>query len=135
MGIISGSIYSVVQVARPGEVFKLQVHRIPVASLAHQRRQSFKFETFRFHGLGYLLGVFGADLAFYGQSLRNGLVMRTLLNGLTRYVPERDTITEVLIVLGIVMGIFILSKIDYLPSFTPPVSSYASEASPRPDQK
>jgi len=67
--------------------------------------------------------------------MKYGLVTKTLADGLAHYVPDRDTITEVLIVLGIVIGMFIFSKIDYLPSFTPPASSYASEASPPLDQK
>ena len=80
--------------------------------------------------LEFRLAVFGADLAWFLTVMKNPLLRPT-----TRYVPDRDTITEVLIVLGIVIGIFIFSKIDHLPSFTPPVSSYASAASPRLDQK
>jgi hypothetical protein len=52
-----------------------------------------------------------------------------LLRELTRFVPEKDTITEVLIVLGIVTMIFFFSTVDNLHSVMRQVSPYASEAS------
>ena len=63
--------------------------------------------------------------------LRGILPIRHLLGGFTRFVPDQDTVTEVLIVLGIVTMIFFLSKSDNLQSVTRQVSPYVSEASPR----
>jgi hypothetical protein len=57
-----------------------------------------------------------------------------LLRELTRFVPEKDTITEVLIVLGIVTMIFFFSTVDNLHSVMRQVSPYASEASPAVNQ-
>ena len=53
-----------------------------------------------------------------------------LLREFTRYVPDQDTVAEVLVVLGIVTAIFFLSKIDNLHSVTRQISPYVSEASP-----
>jgi hypothetical protein len=50
-------------------------------------------------------------------------------------VPDQDTITEVLIVVGIVIMIFFFSKTDNLESVTRQVTPYASEASPAINQK
>ena len=54
---------------------------------------------------------------------------------LTRFVPDQDTIKEVLIVLAIVMMIMFFSKTDNLQSVTRQVTPYASEASPAINQK
>lgn len=54
---------------------------------------------------------------------------------LTRFVPARDTITEVLIVLGIVLMFLFLSKANNLQSIARQVSPYSSEASPAISQK
>jgi hypothetical protein len=58
-----------------------------------------------------------------------------LLRELTRFVPDQDTITEVLIVLGIVIMIFFFSKTDNLQTITKQVSPYSSEASPAASRK
>lgn len=63
------------------------------------------------------------------------LTMTHLFRELTRFVPDQDTITEVLIVLGIVIMIFFFSKTDNLQTITRQVSPYSSEASPTISQK
>lgn len=55
--------------------------------------------------------------------------MAHLLHELTRFVPDQDTVTEILIVLGMVMLIFFFSKTDNLHSVTRQISPDASEAS------
>jgi len=57
-----------------------------------------------------------------------------LIHELTRFVPDRDTITEVIIVLGIVLMFLFLSKSN-LQSIARQVSPYSSEASPAISQK
>ena len=61
--------------------------------------------------------------------------MTHLLREITRFVPDPDTVTEVLIVLGIVIMIFVFSKTDNLQTITKQVSPYSSEASPTISQK
>lgn len=56
-----------------------------------------------------------------------------LLRELTRFVPDQDTITEVLIVLGIVTMIFLFSRGDNLQSVVKQVTPYTSEASYTPE--
>jgi hypothetical protein len=58
-----------------------------------------------------------------------------LFRELTRFLPDQDTVTEVLIVLGIVIMIFLFSRTDNLQSITRQVSPYPSEASPAITQK
>jgi hypothetical protein len=58
-----------------------------------------------------------------------------LIRELTRFVPDRDTITEVVIVLGIVLMFLFLSKTNNLQSIARQVSPYSSEASPAISQK
>ena len=58
------------------------------------------------------------------------MIVMHLLRELTRFVPDHDTITEVLIVLGIVIMIFLFSKTDNLQTITKQISPYSSEASP-----
>ena len=57
-----------------------------------------------------------------------------LIHELTRFVPDRDTITEVIIVLGIVLMFLFLSKSN-LQSIARQVSPYSSEASPAISQR
>jgi hypothetical protein len=57
------------------------------------------------------------------------VIVTHLLRGITRFVPDQDTLTEVLIVLGIVIMIFFFSKTDNLQTITKQVSPYSSEAS------
>ena len=61
--------------------------------------------------------------------------MAHLLRELTRFVPDQDTVTEILIVLGMVMLIFFFSKTDNLHSVTRRILPDASEASPAIGQK
>jgi hypothetical protein len=58
-----------------------------------------------------------------------------LIHELARFVPDRDTITEVVIVLGIVLMFLFLSKSNNLQSIARQVSPYSSEASPAINQK
>ena len=70
------------------------------------------------------------------ESLLLGILPMThLLREFTRFVPDQDTVTEVLIVLGIVVLIFFFSKTDNLQSVTRQISPYVSEASPAIIQK
>jgi hypothetical protein len=61
--------------------------------------------------------------------------MMHLVRELTRFLPDQDTIIEVLIVLAIVTTIFFFSKVDNLQSIARHVSPYALEASPATTQK
>jgi hypothetical protein len=63
------------------------------------------------------------------------MIVALLLREITRFLPDQDTITEVLIVLGIVIMIFFFSKTDNLQTITKQVSPYSSEASPTISQK
>ena len=54
--------------------------------------------------------------------------MAHLFRELTRFVPDQDTVTEILIVLGMVMLIFFFSKPDNLHSVTRQILPDASEA-------
>lgn len=65
----------------------------------------------------------------WSRSCFGYLTMTHLLRELTRFVPELDTITEVLIVLGIVIMFFFFSKTDNLQTITKQVSPYQTEAS------
>ncbi|HUC99875.1 MAG TPA: hypothetical protein VMR88_15410, partial [Candidatus Polarisedimenticolaceae bacterium] len=58
-----------------------------------------------------------------------------LLGELTRFVPDHDTIIEILIVLGIVTMVFLFSRVDNLQSVATQVTPYASEASPAINQR
>ena len=74
-------------------------------------------------------------MALAGVNLALGPSVMYLLRAFTRFVPDQDTVTEVLIVLGIVTAIFFLSKVDNLQSVTRQISPYVSEASPAIIQK
>jgi hypothetical protein len=58
-----------------------------------------------------------------------------LIREFTRFVPDRDTITEVVIVLGIVLMFLFLSKANNVQSIARQVSPYSSEASPAISQR
>jgi hypothetical protein len=73
--------------------------------------------------------------AFAGAVLALGSTVAHLFRELTRFLPDQDTVTEVLIVLGIVITIFFFSKTDNLKRITRQVSPYPSEASPAITQK
>ena len=61
--------------------------------------------------------------------------MTHLIGELTRFVPDHDTVIEVLIVLGIVTMVFLFSRVDNLQSVATQVTRYASEASPAINQR
>jgi hypothetical protein len=73
--------------------------------------------------------------SFAGAVLAVDNTVTHLFRELTRFLPDQDTVTEVLIVLGIVIMIFLFSRTDNLQSITRQVSPYPSEASPAITQK
>ena len=70
------------------------------------------------------------DLVFDGIVLAASMPVTYLLGALNRFVPGRDTITEVLVVLGIVTVIYLFSWTDNLQSVAQQMSPSVSEASP-----
>jgi uncharacterized membrane protein len=93
-----------------------------VSNVTHHRLRIFSFPP------PVCLAFAGAVLAFDNR-------VTHLLRELTRFLPDQDTVTEVLIVLGIVIMIFVFSKTDNLQRITRQVAPYPSEASPAITQK
>ena len=61
--------------------------------------------------------------------------MTYLKRGLTRLIPDQDTVIEVVVVLGIVTAAFFLSGVENLQAVKQQFSISVSEASPATIQK
>ena len=97
---------------------------IRVAHSGHDTFWDIEYDTFE------VLLQFITVLATLEAFLRHHCNVTQLIRELTRFVPDRDTITEVVIVLGIVLMFLFLSKSNNLQSIARQVSPYSSEASP-----
>jgi hypothetical protein len=71
----------------------------------------------------------------WNPSCSFNLPVTYLLRGLNRFLPDRDTVTEVLIVLGIVTVIYFFPWADNLQGVAQQMSPSVSEASPATIQK
>jgi hypothetical protein len=71
----------------------------------------------------------------WNPSCSFNLPVTYLLRGLNHFLPDRDTVTEVLIVLGIVTVIYFFSWADNLQGVAQQMSPSVSEASPATIQK